>query len=107
MKERIGTLNQQITIATPTATQNSYGEEEISWSISSEVWANVNYLPASDEKLIADQQTGVTRVNFTIRNRTGLTTRHELRYDSKVFKILSLLPSQDRCYLVIETESFA
>lgn len=104
MKERIGKLDRQITIARPLTGRDEYGGEVKTWAVSDAFWAGVVYLPASDEKVLADQQTSVTKANFTIRLRKGLNTAMYVVYDGLEYKILSILPSVDRCYMTIETQ---
>lgn len=71
------------------------------------IWAAVEFRTTSDERHLADQQTAITAVNFTIRNSPDrtITERDEITYRGKLYAIRSVLDKDPtRCFLLIETE---
>ena len=64
----IGELDRRVIIEYPVSSANTYGEQETtSWSAFRTVWAKVEW-DSGDEKEETDKITGITKVNFYIRN---------------------------------------
>jgi hypothetical protein len=64
----IGELDRRAIIEYPVSSANTYGEQETtSWSTFRTVWAKVEW-DSGDETEETDKITGITKVNFYIRN---------------------------------------
>lgn len=104
MGDVIGKMNQRIQIATKVATPDAYNGEQISWSLSGEIWANVEHkATGTDEEILARQNSPDERVLFTVRFRT-VAYDSEIVYRGLRYKIEGVLPDHHRTYVTIETK---
>jgi SPP1 family predicted phage head-tail adaptor len=102
--ERIGKLNTLVILETYTETTNTFGERVESWTTLATVWANVDAkLSATDEVAESGQETVRQRVDFTIRNRSGITERARVNAGNKYYDIESMFESNDNQYLTLQT----
>ncbi len=102
--DKIGKMNRKIRFSMPLQGRGKYGGSKKDWQQSEEVYAAVEFKEVgSDERLEADQLTAMTAANFVLRYKTGLRTNMVIEYDGVDYKILSVLPDDRRCYMVIET----
>lgn len=101
----IGNLNRRIKFATVTSGKDDvYGGAEKTYTLGSEVWADVDFLePKSDEKVSGGQISAHTNTVFTIRSRDGITTKAKIVYEGLYYNILSILPQLGDMYTKIET----
>ena len=82
-----GEINKRITIKTQVLTQNSYGEEIITWSNFCTVWAKIT--SSSGKEFYAVQKLNPeTTALFKIRYRSGLDTSMRIYYGTRIFDIL-------------------
>lgn len=79
---RAGKLRHRVEIRKPTASQDSYGESDITWSVESRRWAAIE--PLSGRELYVAQQVN-PQVTHRIRMRyfSGLTSDRRIRYVAK------------------------
>ena len=103
----IGQLREQIQLATKTVVRDEIGGVDPNWSLSSNIWAAVEFkATGSDERFSSDQQTAYTAANFTIRLRE-VSEDQEIIYRDDRYQILSVLPDAKRCYMIIETKKIS
>jgi SPP1 family predicted phage head-tail adaptor len=92
---RSGPLRHQVTIEEVTETRDSYGGVVESWSTFATVWASVG--PIIGREYFASQQVQ-SEVSHKIRIRylSGITTKMRVTFDSRTFRIESILNVDER-----------
>lgn len=80
-------LNRRVTIQQQSSTQDASGQVVDSWSDVDEVWTTKAHA-ASREFFAAQKVNAEITDLFTIRYRSGVTTKMRLLYDSKYYDIL-------------------
>ena len=106
---KTGHLNQQITIIQESTTTRDASGAVIPAKVTlGPIYAAVEFKTVgSDESEIANQNTSVTNVNFTIRNaptRT-ITAKDQVVYRGFTYEIRSVLEADPkRCFLILDTE---
>lgn len=105
--DKVGRLNQRITLYQVTdTTRNEAGEKIPGTPTKTELFAGVKFKTVgSDEEFLAQRKVAVTAVNFTVRNNPNrqILATNEIVYRSRIFEILSILEEDPRrCYLTIE-----
>lgn len=91
--EKIGTLDRVITIQVVSEDVDAYGTEVETWSDVKQVWAAISYPEThTGEDVDAGLNIAATRVNFTIRNDSGLSLNQKNRivYNSLVHDIIGI-----------------
>lgn len=94
---RAGTLRHRITIQQPSASQDTYGEEIITWSTWATVWAAVEPMraderyTANDAQLLAEADTRIR-----IRYRPGVTHQMRVSFESRLFDIQGVINLETR-----------
>tara|TARA_Y100001972_G_C7416908_1_gene215644 strand:- start:181 stop:504 length:324 start_codon:yes stop_codon:yes gene_type:complete len=103
---QIGELDRRITLESPTATHNNYGENVESYSDFRTIWAKVKFEGGSKTDEF-DRITSITKAKFYIRN-IGLSTFNEgfiITYDGKSYWIQAINEIEGRdSFLEIITE---
>ena len=94
----IGNLDRQITIQTPTLTQDEYGEAVTTWSTLATTWAWVRY-KSGGEAIFASKDTATADCIFTIRYRSGITEKLRIVYESVNYDILHIAEVGRRKYM--------
>ena len=91
-RERAGLLRERIVIQQRQTTTNPRsGEEVITYTTIRTCQAQVTYGSESDEKMIALQETPLTRAFFTIRQTpTALYTTMRVVYDSRNWDVMAV-----------------
>jgi len=87
---RAGQLRQRIKIQSKTATQDSYGDEEITYTTWATVWAAVEPLTGRefiDGKMITAELTHRMRIRY----RSGILEEYRVVFDSRNFDIISII----------------
>ncbi|MEL6970492.1 MAG: head-tail adaptor protein [Bacteroidota bacterium] len=104
--DKIGQLRYRIKFAVPLRGRDSvYGGGKDTWIFSEELFAHREYTQVgSNEQESAGQMSPVTRVVFTIRGRDGIDASMQIIYEEKIHRINSVLPTQRRDYIQLETE---
>jgi len=105
-KVLIGDLNRRIEIYEAATTLSASGAESIVWTCVHTCMAKVDF-PATgnSEMFLADQQTSITRVDYTIRYRAGITAKHKVSYKGADYDIRNIGEIGRRQYLVLQCES--
>lgn len=92
---RAGTLRHVVIIQAPVVTKNARGAETITWSTMATVRADVHTL--TGRELVAnDQVTPMAQHMITLRYRTGITTKHRVRWGDRYFGIVAVLETDNR-----------
>lgn len=99
----IGVLNRRLVLETPAETADGAGGVTRVYEAATTLWAQVT--PVSTRADIAADSLGaVLHHRIVIRARGGITTRHRLREDARVYRIVALRESVSRRFLEIDAE---
>lgn len=103
----IGGLDRRITIQSPAAMANAYGENIVAWQTFATCWAQIERKPAAIEENSGEQIVSVNKVVFNIRySSTTKATKsgYRINYDSKNYNILGVheVGRQERIRLITE-----
>ena len=88
-------LRYRIKIMSRVVTQDSYGQNVISWVLLAELWANVMAIRGR-EFFAAAQVNAENTVKFTIRYRNDVTALNRIEYDNKAYDITGIVPLEGR-----------
>jgi len=86
----IGKSDRRITIQSPTATVNGYGEPVVSWSTHATVWAELVKTASMRERIDQEQEAATTTLAFKVRSSTdtrSVGTDYRVVYDGKNYDI--------------------
>lgn len=92
---KAGTLRHRVTIQKKVVTQNTYGEEVITWDDVAEVWAAVE--PLQGREFLEAQRAGAevtTRVR--IRHRDGIVPEMRVEWDDHLYDIQAVVALEER-----------
>ena len=92
---KAGPLRQRVTIQEKSASQNTYGEEVITWTDLATVWAAVEPLTGR-EFLEGKQITAEVSTRIRIRYRSGITPEMRVEFGSIVYDIHSIIHLEER-----------
>ena len=99
-----GELNRRLTLEAPVEVEDGAGGVTRTYGAVSTLWAKV--MPGSDSPDVTAGSLGATlRYLITIRMRPGITVRHRLREDGRIYRIRAVRPSPDRRFLEIDAET--
>jgi len=90
-----GRLRDRVTVQIASGTTNSLGEQVLSWSNSSAVWASVEGVSARESLGLGQQEIGVTH-RVRMRYLPGLTQNMRFSWRSRTLEIVSLLERGNR-----------
>lgn len=95
-----GELRNYVSIQKPTVTQNSYGEQVVSWTTDSKCWADISPLSGREYFSAQQVQSGVThRVRIwyqTLSASTAIGPKCRIRFGSRYFNIGSVINLKER-----------
>jgi SPP1 family predicted phage head-tail adaptor len=91
---RAGELRSRITIQQKNVTQNSLGEEVITWETLATVWAKVIAMSGA-EAMGQGLASATTIYQVTIRGRDDVTSAMRVLYEGLTLEILAVLDSTD------------
>lgn len=104
-KERIGSMNERIVIQTVSEAQSTSGFPAPTWSTFATVWANVQFgTSGADERILADRETSISPVLFTVRYRTDVTEKMRVSWRSDLFDIEAIMPAPEKDYMILKTK---
>lgn len=99
-----GKLNTPIVIEALTQTKDSFGGMVDSWATFANAWARVMHLSGNEKKITAyGGQAAEARTEFQFRLIDGLTTKHRIVCDGKVYNICHINPFNNENHFVIVT----
>lgn len=87
---KIGRMRYRITIQSPPATKNTFGEMTGSWTTFATVWASKEPL-LGNEYFAAESAQSKVEVKFRIRYRSGVTNTMRVVEGSDTYDILSVV----------------
>ena len=92
---RAGNLRHLVTIQKNTPTADGMGGQTASWAATSTAWAGI--WPVSAKERVSNQQleTQLTH-KIRIRYQAGVTTAKRVKYDTRYFKIISIINMDER-----------
>ncbi|GAB3763483.1 hypothetical protein GCM10028796_17050 [Ramlibacter monticola] len=91
---RAGTLNRQVTIQQPGATQDELGQPiPGDWTTLATVWANIRHLNGL-ETVKAGAETATVRASIRIRYRTDVTAAMRVVHGATTYQIKAVLPDE-------------
>lgn len=94
-----GTLNKQITIQSPSTTQDDYGQPTTDWTDLMTTWASIR-AATSKEVYAASGFTSQLSHIITIRWRPGVQANQRIAYRGRVFEIQTVAdPDESRVEL--------
>lgn len=89
-KLRAGQLDREITFLTPVVTDGIANSDQInSWTNGDTVWARKMDSPGT-EMVADDRVVLVQKTMWTIRYKSGITSRMRILYNGKIYEILSV-----------------
>lgn len=92
---KIGKMNRRITIRSKTVTKDTEGITQNVWSTVATVWAWVEPLRGK-EYFEAAATNAENTVRFHIRYMSGLTSKMQVLYESRLFNINSVIDIDER-----------
>lgn len=90
-----GKLRERVTVQIASGTTNALGEQVLTWSNSSAVWASVEGVSAREALAAGQQDTTITH-KVRMRYLPGLTQRDRFSWRSRTLSIVSLLEYGNR-----------
>jgi SPP1 family predicted phage head-tail adaptor len=96
-------LDRSITIQQYTDTKDAIGGHKMTWATLATVYANVDFIRGKEGEIVT-KETATTKVDFRIRHRNDLNTKHRILYNSKYYDIKTILDDQDNQWLILKTE---
>lgn len=92
---RAGLLRERVTLKNKTVTQNTYGEEVITWVTLATVWGAVE--PLSGREYLEGQSLDVeVTTRIRIRYRTGVVPESLVVHDTHNYNVRSVMNSLER-----------
>lgn len=98
----IGSLDRYVAIQSASESTNAYGERVGSFSTLASVWARIIDNPGN-EKLEANQEQSINKVDFIIRYRSDVDETMQISYDSKTYKIQNIREIGRNNHLIVKT----
>lgn len=92
---RAGTLRQRVTLQSKSATQNTFGEEVITYTDWATVWGSVEPLRGR-EFLEGKQITAEVSTRIRIRYRSGILPEWRVVFGSVIYDIHSIIHLKER-----------
>lgn len=92
---RSGLLRKRITLQRSTSTQNSLGEDVVTWANLGSRWASVEPL-AGREFENAQQNVSRIETRFITRYTTGITSKNRIVFDNVNYEIESIINVDQR-----------
>ena len=105
---RAGKLRQRVTLQSPTATQNSYGEEVITWTDERTVYASIEPLQGREYMEARLQTQEIShRIRMRYQPDKALHPSWRVKYGSRTFLIESVANrmERDREWVVMAREN--
>lgn len=94
-------MDRIITIQTPTASQDDFGGEVITWSnedIPAAIETGLNKSESMGKSL---KEIGLTTITFTTRYRSNINEKQQIIFESNVYDILGITEVERRDYTKI------
>jgi SPP1 family predicted phage head-tail adaptor len=92
---KVGKLRHRVSLQSPTATANDYGEKIAAWTTYATVWAEIKPLQGRELEN-AQQISEKCDYEVFIRYNTGVLSTHRVIYGSRTFEIQAVLNLEER-----------
>jgi len=92
---RAGDLRNRVTIQSKAVVQNSFGEEDITWTELATVWAAVEPLRGR-EFLDGRMVTAEITTRIRIRQRDGISPEMRVVFGAKIYDIIAVVHVEER-----------
>ncbi len=103
--ERVGRLDERVTLQGLSESTNTYGERVETWITLAEVWARLDYnISKSREVEEGGQESAQQYINFTVRRRTDVNEITRVLHSGRIYDIEAIAQSNDGQYTVIKTK---
>jgi SPP1 family predicted phage head-tail adaptor len=103
--ERVGRLDERVTLQGVSESTNTYGERVETWITLAEVWARLDYnISKSREVEEGGQESAQQSINFTVRRRTDVNEITRVLHSGRIYDIEAIAQSNDGQYTVIKTK---
>ena len=101
----IGNMDRRIAVQSATYSANEYGEPAETWATDFYTFARVDYPQSGQGEQFEDAiNISSTRIDFTIRYRSGLTTKHRIVYASNNYDVTAISEIGRNNYLRLTAE---
>lgn len=101
----IGNMDRRIAVQSVTYSANEYGEPAETWATDFYTFARVEYPKAGQgEGFEGALNISSTRIDFTIRWRSGITTKNRIVYASNYYDIIAIAEIGRQNYLTITAD---
>lgn len=95
MPLQIGQLRHQISLQSPTNSQNEYGEQTQSFDTYATIWAFIEPL-SGRELLHAQQISEEIDSRITIRYNSSVISEHRILFGTRIFEIKTIINPEER-----------
>lgn len=99
----IGALRRRLVLEAPAEIGDGAGGVERTYETVATLWALVTPVSGRGD-IVADNLGAMTRFRIVVRARSGIGTRHRWRDGARVYRIVAVRESADRCFLEIDAE---
>jgi len=100
----IGALNRRLVLESPVEPGDGAGGVTRGYAEEATLWAQMTPVSARRE-VEADNFGAAVRFRIVIRARSSVSTRHRFREGARIYRIIALRESADRCFLEIDAET--
>jgi SPP1 family predicted phage head-tail adaptor len=102
---QIGERRHRIMFEQPTTSRGTSGQELLTWTRYTEVWAKVTYkMGGNADEMMADRPTTQTAVTFDIAYRDGLNEKMRINFEGDLFDIMYIQKPDFRQSLLITAQ---
>lgn len=100
---RAGLLNEQVEILTSTLEKNDYGEQTETWTTTYTTKARLIH-DSGDRTEINDEVFYAYTKTFQMRQYVPVEEYNRIKWNNKIFRILSITPDKHQQNLTVKTE---
>ena len=101
---RAGKLRHKVTIQTPTAPTDNYGDEITGWTTLAQVWAGLRYLSGQElKRVLAQEETATQGAEWTIRYLSTVDTEKRISWNSRIWDIQAVKTVEERSRKMVLT----
>lgn len=90
-----GQLRHRLNVQAATETRDSFGGVVLTWATIDTVWGSLEAMPQTPA-FVGDQVKAITTHRIILRFYDGLTGKHRIMFEGRIFDILSLVDPGER-----------
>jgi SPP1 family predicted phage head-tail adaptor len=98
-----GEMNRRLVLEAPSEIDDGEGGVTRTFDVVCTLWAQVVPLAARPDTA-AGSLGAALRYTIVVRNRSGITTRHQFQDGERIYRIIAVRESADRRFLEIDAE---